>query len=412
MANPGRIFYIAGAGIAGMTLALALAKFGAKVVVLERNDAIQAFGAGLQISPNARKVLDQLGLDRAIADTSFEPAGIDVRPFGARRPLVTLALGDSVRRRYGAPYAVMHRADLAEALYRACRRFANIDILFGVRGFDAVSHERGVSVSVDEASGQTRTARAHAFIGADGVNSDTRTRILGGPAASYSGYVAWRATLPYDRVTEELPLDRTTLMFAPGFHAVSYPLAQRREVNLALFVKADLDQLDPAQPPTAPTLPRAARSAGLLTELVATARGRWGHWIVNIVDAPSWSEGGIGLVGDAAHAMLPFQAQGAAMAIEDAAILGPLLMTEPDAATALKRFETLRRTRVERVRKTSDFNGFAYHMGRPLSLARDGVLRLQGPRGHLKRLDWLYGFETLPEPSLPHRARSSHRGNG
>src|SRR5881392_1070152 len=111
MANGGRTIYIAGAGIAGMTLALGLAKFGATVIVLERNKQVQEVGAGLQISPNARRVLNQLGLDKVIAQKSFEPAGIDIYPFRAKSPLVTLKLGHAVRERYHVPYAVMHRAD-------------------------------------------------------------------------------------------------------------------------------------------------------------------------------------------------------------------------------------------------------------------------------------------------------------
>ena len=170
MSGNGRIIYIAGAGIAGLTLALALGKFGARVVVLERQPSVQEFGAGLQISANARKVLDRLGLDEALNERAFAPEGIDVYPLGANRPLVTLELGERIATRFGAPYAVMHRADLADMLHRATKRFANIDVLFNVRSHDVVSHEAGVSVVVDEADGKTRTARAFAFIGADGVD--------------------------------------------------------------------------------------------------------------------------------------------------------------------------------------------------------------------------------------------------
>src|SRR5688500_4702822 len=129
MNGKGRTFYIAGAGISGLTLALALAKFGANVTVLERNAAVSELGAGLQISPNARRILDSLGLEQAIAANSLEPTGIDLYPSGAKRPLVTLELGAIMGERFGAPYAVMHRADLADALYKTTRRFANIDIL-------------------------------------------------------------------------------------------------------------------------------------------------------------------------------------------------------------------------------------------------------------------------------------------
>jgi salicylate hydroxylase len=318
---------------------------------------------------------------------------------------VTLELGGIMRERYGAPYTVMHRADLADALYKACRRFANIDMLFGVRNFDAVNHERGTSIIVDEASGNARSARVHAFIGADGVNSETRTRVLGGPAPAYSGYVAWRTTLSADLLAGVLAPDRTTLLMAPGFHAVCYPLPHRRQFNIALFAREKEGRLDLAHPPTAPTLPWAALPSRALDAIVSAAKGSWGYWVVNTVEAPRWSDGGIGLIGDAAHAMLPFQAQGAAMAIEDAAILAPLLMTEPDAAGAFRRFEAMRRPRIERVRKLSASNGFAFHLEWPFTLARNAVIRAQGPRGHLKRLDWLYGFDAAPEPAVPPPAR-------
>ena len=406
MASQGRTIYIAGAGIAGMTLALALAKFGATVVIAEHNKKVQEVGAGLQLSPNARRVLNQLGLDKAIAAKSFEPAGIDVVPFRSKSPVVTLALGATVRERYGVPYAVMHRADLADALYRACRRFANIDMLFDVRNFDAVNHARGTSIVLDQAGGASRSARVFAFVGADGVHSETRTRVLGGPASEYSGFVAWRATLVIDALQGILPLDRTTLLLAPGYHAVCYPLPQRRQVNIALFAREKPERLNPASPPKEPHLPWAALHSEQFDAITSAAKGAWGYWVCNTVDAPIWNDGGVGIIGDAAHAMLPFQAQGAAMGIEDAAILAPLLMTEPDAASAFARFAAIRRPRVERVRKISAFNGFAYHMEWPFTLARNAVIWAQGPRGHLKRLDWLYGFDAAPEPILPLPSRT------
>lgn len=403
----GRLFYIAGAGIAGMTLALALAKFGATVVVAERNKKIQEVGAGLQISPNARRVLDQLGLEKAVGQRSFEPTGIDVYPYRATKPLVTLELGATIRQRYGAPYAVMHRADLADVLHRACKRFANIDMLFGVRGFDAENHQRGTSIIVDEANGNARSAHVHAFVGADGVNSMTRTDVLKGAAATYSGYVAWRTTLPIDALRGELAPDRVSLLMAPGYHAVCYPLPYRKQLNVALFIKEPLKRLDPENPPTAPNLPWAALRSRAFDAIMEAAADSWGYWIVNAAEAQSWAEGGVGLVGDAAHAMLPFQAQGAAMAIEDAAILAPLLMTEPDASSAFRRYEAIRRPRVDRVRRISASNGFAFHLEWPFTTARNLVLKLQGPRGHLRRLDWLYGYNTAPDPAVPLPGRDS-----
>jgi salicylate hydroxylase len=415
MPGGGRTVYIAGAGIAGLTLALALAKFGAPVIVLERNDAIQEFGAGLQISPNARRVLNQLGLDRQIAARGFEPEGIDLFSFGRPMPVITLKLGQAIRDRFGVPYVVMHRADLADVLYRACRRFANIDIVFGVKSFAVSSHARGVSVAIEEAGGRTRNGRAFAFVGADGVNSATRLNLIGGARAERQSRVAWRALVDIDALAGHLARDRTSVLFGPGFHAVCYPLPQRGKFNAVLFAAPPGNAEQDATTPSRPALPRQPDAR--FTALLEAVGDNWTYWPLATVTTDDWHKGAIGLVGDAAHAMLPFQAQGAAMAVEDAAILAPLLMTEPRPDQAFERFVALRRPRVDRVMQVSARNGRAFHMGWPLSGARDAVLRLDGPEAHLKRLAWLYGFDAAPEidlkapphtPSAP-RAEREHR---
>ncbi len=400
MTGNGRTIYIAGAGIAGLTLALALAKFGATVIVLERHKSIMELGAGLQISPNARRVLNRLGLDKAITQKSLEPAGIDVYPYRASKPLVTLALGQAVRERYGVPYSVMHRGDLAELLYRACRRFANIDIAFDVGSFNAVSHARGVTVTADGPSQQARSGRGFAFVGADGVNSETRTRLLLGPLAVYSGSVAWRASLDMAALEGLIALDRTSLLFAPGYHAVCYPLPHRNKVNVALFSKERVARAFGGKPPQEPALPWAVLRSPQFEAILAAGKGNWGYWPVATVSASKWHEGGIGLVGDAAHGMLPFQAQGAAMGIDDAAILAPLLMTEPTAELAFMRFAKMRMERVARVARLSAQNGTIFHMEWPFTVARDLVIAARGSQGHLPRLDWLYGFDPSPEVEI------------
>lgn len=414
MSGAGRTIYVAGAGIAGLTLALALAKFGATVIVLERAKSIQEVGAGLQISPNARRVLNQLGLDRAIRGKSLEPVGIDVYSFRGRRPVTTLQLGAAMTEAFGAPYAVMHRADLVELLYRACKRFANIDVLFGVRSFDVTSHARGISAIVEEASASARSTRGFAFVGADGVNSRTRQQVLSGPPATYTGSIAWRTTLPLQDVQSVLEPDRVTLLMAPGYHAVCYPLPHRKQVNIALFARAKETEAFGERALKQPNLPWAMLRSRTFDTIMAAAEGSWGIWPLSTVETEVWHEGGVGLIGDAAHAMQPHQAQGAAMAIEDAAILAPLLMTEPDAESAFARYAGLRQARVERVRRLSASNGFAFHLEWPFSLARNAVIGLQGARGHIKRLGWLYGYDPAPEvvatasigsPKEPRRSR-------
>ncbi|WP_193335427.1 FAD-dependent monooxygenase [Devosia beringensis] len=387
MPGTGQVYFVAGAGIAGLTLALALAKFGATVVVLERHPVISEFGAGLQISPNARHVLDQLGLDDAIAARSLEPTGIDIYPFGRPTPLVTLKLGQPMRERFGAPYVVMHRADLVDALYKATRRFANIDILFGVRSWDVVSHANGVTVSIDEAGGQTRTSRGRAFIGADGVHSHTRRTLLDGPPAQDGRRIAWRTLLPADSLAGQIALDRVSVLFAPTYHMVCYPLPHRGQVNIALFAKPVPGIAGKAQP-----LRQGTPDSPRIGAILQAAGDGWTPWPLFTVQAAEWHRGNIGLIGDAAHAMVPFQAQGAAMGIEDAAVLAPLLINTPRAEDALALYQQARQARVARVARTSATNGRIFHMSWPLTLARDLAITAQGGEGHMRRLDWLYGY--------------------
>jgi len=376
-----RIVYIVGAGISGLTLALALARFGAHVVVLERNANLSEFGAGLQISPNARRILDRLGLGEALTAKSLVPTGIDIYPFGRDTPLVTMALGQTIASRFGAPYAVMHRADLAEILFKATKRFANIEVLFNTSDWMAVPNEAGVTMSYDEA-GQFRSGRAFALVGADGVHSRTRTQIIGGAPATGLGRAAWRTQLPFEALEGTIALDRVSVLFAPHYHVVCYPLPHRREVNIALFAPAKDD---------APHL--RGRQSPRIAKVLDAASTSWTQWPLYSVEAPSWHKGPIGLIGDAAHAMVPFQAQGAAMGIEDAAILAPLLMSEPDAPSAFASYEAMRQARVSRVAKVSADNGRIFHMRWPMSAARDAVIAAHGTTGHLNRLDWLYGYD-------------------
>ncbi|MBF0680217.1 MAG: FAD-dependent monooxygenase [Devosia sp.] len=387
----GRNYIIAGAGITGLTLALTLAKFGANVTVLERAEALQEFGAGIQVSPNARRILDRLGLSEALSLSSLEPLALDTYASGATKPLVSLELGPLMRERFGAPYAVMHRADLAEALYKATRRFANIDVLFGVRHWDARSDERGVAVDIERASGQTQTLRALALLGADGVHSQTRQAILGGPAAAFGGRVAWRTLVPFEAVAGQIAMDRVSVFFSSGHHLVCYPLPHRKQVNLAIFLPGSADK--------AQAFPSVRTRGGPIVALMNAAGDSWTPWPLHTVTTPIWHRGNIGIIGDAAHAMVPFQAQGAAMGIEDAAVLAPLLVESQGAEAALARFASLRQPRVAKISALSASNGRIFHMPWPLSLGRNMIMRLQGRRAHLRRLGWIYGHDVGNGPA-------------
>ncbi len=392
MPGTGRSYIIAGAGISGLTLALTLAKFGATVVVLERNNSIQEAGAGLQISPNARRILDRLGLSEALSTIGLVPEALDTYRSGETRPFFSMQLGALMEEHFGAPYAVMHRADLADALYKASRRFANIDIMFGVRHWDVATHARGVTVAIDDASGLSRTTRANAFIGADGVHSLTRRHFLGGPDAQFGGRVAWRTLIPAESAQNLIARDRVSVFFGGGHHLVCYPLPHRGQVNLALFLPGEAKEN-----PKSPTL----KGRGTFGALLSAAGENWTPWPLYTVKTSIWHRNNIGILGDAAHAMVPFQAQGAAMGIEDAATLGPLLIDCDEPEDAFARYAKARQARVDRVANLSASNGRIFHMKWPFSAARDAVMRAQGPRGHLGRLGWIYSHDVAPPPGTP-----------
>ncbi len=407
MSAEGRKFVIAGAGISGLTLALALAKFGASVTVIERQERIQEFGAGLQISPNARRILDRLGAGRYLMPRIFQPNAIDIYPFGRKKPLISLELGAVMQSRFGAPYGVMHRADLVEALHQACKRFASIDILFGVKNVDFAHHARGFTVMIEEADSRSRTIRPFAYVGADGVNSATRTELVGGPRALYSGYVAWRTLIPLDQLPDGLDLDNTSLFWAAGFHAVLYPLKHLGVANVALISRMSEKKARKAQQTKSFRAPTDLKYSKMLKAIFAAATDIT-PWPLYAVSTSKWNEGAVGLIGDAAHAMLPFQAQGAAMGIEDAAVLAPLLIANEDPESAFRSFTHHRQKRTTRMARTSAANGLIFHMPPLLDYARDLVVLQQGPRAHLKRLDWIYSYDPAPEPETEHMRPDNH----
>ncbi|HUV33177.1 MAG TPA: FAD-dependent oxidoreductase [Devosiaceae bacterium] len=389
-----RTVYLAGAGIAGLTLALELAKRGFAVVVLEREPRPSPLGAGLQLSPNARLILNRLGLRDALAATAFEPLALDVYPFARTTPLASLAFGETVSRRYRAPYTVIHRAGLNEVLLAAARRSSNIEILWSIRRVDLVRHARGISMGIELPDRRALNVRPYAYVGADGVWSKTRIDLLDGPDAKFSGYVAWRALIAEAQLAGLVPLDRTCLFWGPGFHAVTYPLPAEARLNVALFTRLSARHAFALDPPTRPRIDKwYLRRSKVFGELMKIMGDKWTFWPISTVKTKRWHDGPVGLIGDAAHAMLPFQAQGAAMAIEDAAVLASELAATDTPESAFAAFEARRRKRVERVRALSQRNGRVFHLSWPFSQARNLAVINRAADAHLAELDWLYGFD-------------------
>jgi salicylate hydroxylase len=394
-----RTIFVAGAGIGGLTAALALANSGFRVVVLEKAERLEEVGAGLQLSPNASSILIGLGLKERLVARAVTPEAISIMSARAGGEIIRLPLGETASLRAGAPYWVIHRADLQAALQAQVNDHPDIELRLGCQFEDAAVHAKGLTVVQRSGNGRQQDL-ALALIGADGIWSTVRQRLFPELQPQFSGLIAWRGTLDSTQLPREYTGRRVQLWMGPSAHLVAYPISGGRQINVVAIV-----------PGTWNTPGWSAAGDGLELKN-AFAPSRWpgpARMMVNAVDSwrkwalftlpggGEWTSGAIGLLGDAAHAMLPFAAQGAGMAIEDAAVLAKCLSedhadTAAAVAVALKRYARLRRTRVARVQRTARSSGRIYHLTGPAALARDLTIRALGPERMLARQDWIYDW--------------------
>ncbi len=385
---------IAGAGIGGLTAALTLAKAGATVTLLERSPLLEQVGAGLQLSPNANRILDGLGLRDPVAAAAVRPAGIRVRAARSGRTLSVMPLAGA-EQRWGSPYCVLRRADLQAILLAAVRADPAITLALGttLAGFAATSTGVAVTVKADRI---TRGLEGDALIGADGVRSTVRAKLVAvdDDAPRETGRTAWRGLVDADRGGPMFSAGETGLWLGRDTHLVHYPL-KGGSINVVAVTRdgAGATSNDFWSSPGDPAR-IAARFAGwhhAARGLIAAAPG-WSTWPLFDRDPLSaWNAGPIALLGDAAHPILPFLAQGAAQAIEDAGALAAAVASTRSMPDALAAYSRARQPRATRVQESSRQLGRIYHLAGPLAVARDASMRLLGPRRLLARYDWLYG---------------------
>jgi salicylate hydroxylase len=382
---------IVGAGIGGLTAALALSRRGRPTVVLERRTALDESGAGLQLSPNASRVLLDLGLGPALRRVATEPPCVVIRRAASGADIGVVALGASLRERFGAPYWVVARADLHHILLDAVRGRPDVRLLVGHVVASVADGAAAAMLTIDKAGGR-ETLEADAAVGADGLWSEMRRALGDGRAPSYRGAVAWRATMSRNDVPSELSGDETGLWLGRGSHVVHYPIAGGQVVNVVAIhgrpkpvegwsAPGDPSELLAAFGPLAPPLRH-----------LLEAPEAWRLWSLHDLPVKVMAKGRTALLGDAAHPVLPTLAQGAALAIEDAACLSRALSDGASVAPALARYAASRLRRVQKVQREARRNRSVYHLPWPASLARDLVIRRLGPERMSGRYTWLYGW--------------------
>ncbi|MBO9464500.1 FAD-dependent monooxygenase [Tropicibacter sp. R15_0] len=383
MAIAGQGITIIGGGIGGLTLALALRAKGAEVRVLEQADAIREVGAGIQVSPNGFAVLNALGLGDAFAKISVTGQAVSLRDYKAGREVTRLDLT-------GLPdpqsYRFVHRADLIELLATSVRE-AGVTLRLLQKAETVVP---GPRPRVELANGDH--VEDDLIIGADGLHSVLRPVLNGVAAPFFTGQVAWRAVVP--NLMGHPPEARVHM--GPGRHVVSYPLRGGEAVNLVAVEERRDWQAEGWSHIGDPAQLRAAFAdfGGMVPEMLHAADrpGVWGLFRHNV--ARHWFGENVALLGDAAHPTLPFMAQGAVMAMEDAWVLADRLDRAEDVAQGLADYQNTRRDRVVKVVETANGNAWKYHLSNPLMRSAAhlglGMMGRLAPGKMLSQFDWIY----------------------
>jgi len=396
MAAPSsRTVIIAGAGIGGLTAALALARSGFRALVLEQAERLEETGAGIQLSPNATRILIGLGLADRLQPHVVAPTAIRVLGGCTGREIVRIPLGSEVTQRYGAPYWVIHRGDLQAVLGEAAVQDLNVVLRLGMSMEDFAAHPHGVTVSARGAKGLW-TEHAHALIAADGLWSAARARIAAKAPPHFAGRTAWRALVPAAQLAPEFREPFIHLWLGRDAHLVHYPVKGGKLINVVVITADNWSGPGWSEPASRVELLArlSSRHWAPQPHSVFRAPDAWLKWALHDTALlASFAQGPVALLGDAAHAMLPFLAQGAAMAIEDAAVAAQCLARMPDdPASAWESYSAIRRGRTRKVQRLAARNGKRYHRAGAAAMLRNTAMRLIGGERLLQNYDWLYDW--------------------
>jgi len=394
MPKRGERVLIAGGGIGGLAAAIALGRRGIETEILERSQFTEETGAGIQLGPNATRALAALGVLDAIEPHAFRPEAIVIYDGISGRKLSSMPLGKHAEQRYGAPYLTLHRADLHAGLRAVAQSLAPAVLRPGFE-LTAIDAQGGdvVARAVDG-----KEAKGASLIGADGLWSTVRPLISPAASLRFAGATAWRARLPRGNLPPPFDAPVVGLWLGPGTHIVHYPVRGGGDLNVVAITEGGTERQGWNQPAGAETLLASfTRWTKDSKSLLERAEG-WRSWSLSrLAPLRSWSAGRIALLGDAAHPVLPYLAQGAALAIEDAVTLAACIEAWPgDPPAAFRRYEGLRRPRVARVQRLSRRYGWLYHMRGPLRPARNLILERRSEETALRRFDWLYRQDGEP----------------
>ena len=380
---------ISGGGIGGLVTAYALARQGMPVRVFEQSPEFREVGAGIQLGPNIFRVLEKIGLKDAVLADAHRPPGQEMRDAVTGKLITQVPLGPAFFERFGQPYAVTHRADIHGTFLKACQSSNRIALETSRRVDGYEEHADGVAVTLE--NGERVDGRA--LIGCDGMWSGIRERIVGDGKPRVSGHIAYRAVLKREQVPKDLWRPDVVLWAGPRCHFVHYPLRRGELYNLVAVFHSDQYQEGWNAEGSKELLwkhfqglrPEVLR----LLDLIDT----WRMWVLcDREPVKNWTKGRVTLLGDAAHPMLQYLAQGACMATEDAVTLAEKVAASPDdLPAAFKAYEQERYLRTARVQIMARVYGDFYHARGVTAELRDLALAGRAPQQSYDGVAWLYG---------------------
>lgn len=388
---------IAGGGIGGLTAALCLHHQGWQVEIVEKAPELGEVGAGIQMSPNAMKVFEALGLGQEIAAAGFRPEAIEIRMGESGMRLIRTPLGDTAEARWGSPYIHIHRADLIDVLETAVEERLPSSLRLGE---EVIGYEQDqAEIRLIMASGAR--VSADLLVGADGIHSAIRTQMLGPDNPQFTGNVAWRSVVPIERLGADVPAPVACAWMGRGKHAVTYLLRGGQLANLVAVVERDdwtkeswmaPGSRDEALADFMGWHPTITRMIGESDQLY-----RWA--LFDRKPLERWSDSRATLMGDAAHPMLPFMAQGAAMAIEDAWALAACVRQADSVSAGLEAYQRLRHKRASSIQAGSRANAKTFHQRTSFGRLKNyGPMWLAGriaPAIGLARQDPTYKYDIV-----------------
>jgi salicylate hydroxylase len=382
---------IAGAGIGGLCTALCLARAGWRISLYEKAKILEETGAGLQLSPNACAVLLRLRVLDRLTPFALAPDAIRIRRARDGATLALMPLKDA-EARWGAPYLVVHRGDLQRALLDAVAHEDSISLQTDAAVTGFASGSDGVAVAVLQGANSLE-ATGDCLIGADGLRSFVRQE-LNPDALKFCGRTAWRAIVEAAQAPAAMRGKETTLWLGRKAHLVHYPLRQGTIINVVAIVdedfRPDMNDFWSSRGASEFLEARFSRWDKAARDLLRAAP-EWRKWpLADREPAACLVSGRVALLGDAAHPMLPFLAQGAAQAIEDAGVLAGVLAQAQDVEASLRAYQEIRLPRVTRVQKESRRQAAIYHLGGPAALVRNAAMRALRGEKMIARYDWLY----------------------